>query len=173
VPGRSASCELFSVVLAKLIFNFLSLIRHGSSYGSLGLYTPAPGRGFIGLVAGLTRCSIVSCGCIILPLETPYFLPCSVSLFPGQPVPAFDPLIAPASRAYAARTPVTRNCRACRQTRRINNRETNNPETVAVTNVALPGLCRQHSMKLLVRASRASANAATRRAGAAGFNYGK
>jgi len=43
-------------------------------------------------------------------------------------------------------------------TRRINNRETNNPETVAVANAAGSA----GSMKLLVRASRASANAATR-----------
>lgn len=51
-------CELRAFLgrsLAKLIFNFLSLIRHGSSYGSLLAYTPASsGRGFIALVAALT-----------------------------------------------------------------------------------------------------------------------
>lgn len=43
----------------KLIFNFLSLIRRGSSYGPLGLYATML-RGFIALVAERTRCSIVS-----------------------------------------------------------------------------------------------------------------
>lgn len=43
----------------KLIFNFLSLIRRGSSYGPLGLYATVL-RGFIALVAERTRCSIVS-----------------------------------------------------------------------------------------------------------------
>lgn len=61
-PVRKPEACAMSFSLAaeptKLIFNFLSLIRRGSSYGPLGLYATA--RGFIALVAERTRCSIVS-----------------------------------------------------------------------------------------------------------------
>lgn len=57
----------------KLIFNFLSLIRGGSCYGPLGLYATV-------LVVLLPWWPSVHGaplfrGCIILPLETRYFLP--------------------------------------------------------------------------------------------------
>jgi len=109
-----ANCELFSVALSKLIFNFLSLIRHGSSYGSLGLYTYA----VVVLLPswpGLHGAPLFR-GCIILPLETRCFLPYSLPFFPSSffpclaycrsLIPAFDPLIAPTThvRSSAARS---------------------------------------------------------------------
>jgi len=109
-----ASCELFSVALAKLIFNFLSLIRHGSSYGSLGLYANAV---VVLLPSWLSlHGAPLFRGCIILPLETRCFLPYSLPLFrlsfsPDlaycRPlIPAFDSLIAPTThvRLSAARS---------------------------------------------------------------------
>lgn len=109
-----ASNELFSVALAKLIFNFLSLIRrYGSSYGSLGLYANAvvvllpPWPGLHG--APLFR------GCIILPLETRHFLPYSRLLLFRLPfsrgltrchplISALDPLIAPTTHVRPSAT---------------------------------------------------------------------
>lgn len=76
-PVRKPEACAMSFSLAaeptKLIFNFLSLIRHGSSYGPLGLYATA-------LVVLLPWWPSVHDaplfrGCIILPLETRYFLP--------------------------------------------------------------------------------------------------
>lgn len=89
----------------KLIFNFLSLIRRGSCYGPLGLYATV-------LVVLLPWWPSVHGaplfrGCIILPLETRYFLP-------GPPLSA--PLIAPTSHTYrscAACTPTGRSTSTC------------------------------------------------------------
>lgn len=117
-----ASCELFSVALVKLIFNFLSLIRHGSSYGSLGLYANA----VVVLLPswpGLHGAPLFR-GCIILPLETRCFLPYSHPLFPSPFFPRSCPLppshsrlrpfdCANDSRTLERRT-VTSNCWACR-----------------------------------------------------------
>ena len=97
----------------KLIFNFLSLIRRGSCYGPLGLYATV-------LVVLLPWWPSVHGaplfrGCIILPLETRYFLP--------------GPLL---SRPPWLRQRATRSGRVWPihlhvPTWRINSRETNNP----------------------------------------------
>lgn len=57
----------------KLIFNFLSLIRGGSCYGPLGLYATV----LVVLLAWWPSVhgAPLFRGCIILPLETRYFLP--------------------------------------------------------------------------------------------------
>lgn len=112
-----ASCELFSVALAKLIFNFLSLIRHGSSYGSLGLYANA----VVVLLPswpGLHGAPLFR-GCIILPLETRRSPPYSHPFFPG--LAHCRPLIPPLRPFDCANDPrtlerrtVTSNCWACR-----------------------------------------------------------
>lgn len=129
-----ASCELFSVALAKLIFNFLSLIRHGSSY-SLGLYANA----VVVLLPswpGLHGAPLFR-GCIILPLETRCFLPYSLPLFRlpfSQVLPIAVRSFPPSTlwlrqRSTYAWAPHGHFQLLGVPTWRINNRETNNPET--------------------------------------------
>lgn len=126
-----ASCELFSVALAKLIFNFLSLIRHGSSYGSLLAYTPTlswfycpRGRAYTVLhcFAAVLYCHSKHGAFFLIPSRF------SVSLFPRScPFPPSTfwlrqrPTYAWAPHGHFQLLGVP--------TWRINNRETNNPET--------------------------------------------
>lgn len=174
---QAASRELFSVAPVKLIFNFLSLIRHGSSYGSLGLYANA----VVVLLPswpGLHGAPLFR-GCIILPLETRYFLPYSGAAFPSRffplAAPSFppvrDPLIAPTThvRSSAARA-VTSNCRACRH----GELTTEKPITQKLPGSYVAQLCRFHETFSTCVAMPRGSGAARRDATYPGhFNYGK
>lgn len=99
----------------KLIFNFLSLIRRGSCYGPLGLYATV-------LVVLLPWWPSVHGaplfrGCIILPLETRYFLPPLSTLDCAN-----EPHVAAVCGVHTHR-PIHLDV----PTWRINSRETNNP----------------------------------------------
>lgn len=125
--------ELFSgrAEPTKLIFNFLSLIRRGSSYGPLGLYA-------IVLVVLLPWWPSVHGaplfrGCIILPLETRYFLPC--------------PLLSTLDCANQPRTahqcrPATNRPSEPPPTWRINSRETDNPPCTSRDGITPFPLCK-------------------------------
>lgn len=112
----------------KLIFNFLSLIRRGSSYGPLGLYATV-------LVVLLPWWPSVHGaplfrGCIILPLETRYFLPCPLLPFSLAPSQSLDPRLRQRA-TYGRVAAQLLDGDPSVPTWRINSRETNNPAPTA------------------------------------------